>query len=54
MVKKVPYPREYSLVPYKKLTVLEERAVRELERIKQKKEERLEKVQARFVIARNK
>jgi len=43
LAKKVPYPKEYSIVPYKKITVREERAIKEIERIKQKKEEREEK-----------
>eukprot|EP01022_Parablepharisma_sp_SALTPOND_P026722 TRINITY_DN64702_c0_g1_i1.p1 TRINITY_DN64702_c0_g1~~TRINITY_DN64702_c0_g1_i1.p1 ORF type:complete len:1094 (+),score=155.90 TRINITY_DN64702_c0_g1_i1:2337-5618(+) len=42
--KVVPYPKEYTLVPYKQLTLLEEKALLEIERVKQKKEERLQKV----------
>lgn len=39
----VPYPKDYTLVPYKRLTLLEEKAMLEIERVKQKKEERLQK-----------
>lgn len=42
----VPYPKEYNLVPYKQLTLLEEKALLEIERVKQKKEERLQKVRS--------
>jgi hypothetical protein len=48
VLKRVPYPKEYSLVPYKKVSVLEEKAMIEIERIKQRKEEKLEKVKHWF------
>ena len=44
MSKKVPYPKEYSLVPFKKLSILEEKALIDIEKIRQKKEQRREKV----------
>lgn len=43
MGKKVPYPKDYSLVPFKKLSVFEEKALIDIEKIKKKKEEREEK-----------
>lgn len=43
-VTKVPYPKEYNIVPYKQLSFLEEKALLEIERVRQKKESLLEKV----------
>ena len=43
-MKRVPYPKEYNIVPYKRLTLLEEKALLEIERVKQKKEAQLQKV----------
>lgn len=41
--KKVPYPKDYSLVPYKKVSVFEERAIIEIEKIKKKNEIKIQK-----------
>ncbi len=41
---KRPYPKDYHLVPYKHLSLMEEKALLEIEKIKKKKADRLERV----------
>lgn len=40
----MPYPKEYHIVPYKQLSLLEEKALLEIERVRQKKEAKLQQV----------
>ena len=41
---KVAYPAHYHMLPYKQLSLMEQKALLEIEKIKRKKEERIEKV----------